>query len=236
MITPIPALSDNYIWLYQGNNLVIIVDPGQAKPVIDYLEDHQLKPDVILLTHKHEDHTGGVNDLKDRYPNIEVYGPQETAVWNTQTVEPGQTFTIGDVKLTVALTGGHTAGHISYLTDKFLFCGDALFLAGCGRVFTGDYFAQFQALQWFKNLDPGIKVYAGHEYSKTNLAFAQTVFQEDEAYQTKVGQLLKKVEANLSQGEPSLPSTIGQELEVNPFIKAESLEEFKSLRDLRDKF
>lgn len=232
-VTPIPALSDNYIWLISENNQVIIIDPAEDQKVLDYLHSHALNPVAILLTHNHADHTDGVAGIKKAYPNLPVYGSSEVAEFANHILADGDRFELLGHRFEVIKSAGHTAEHISYLMDlEHLFCGDSLFSAGCGRVFTGDYQAQYDALQRFKKLPDIVQVYAGHEYTLTNLRFAETVlplscglFEHQELAQMK-----------REQGRPTLPTTIGVEMQINPFLRAENLEEFIRLRKLRDNF
>ncbi|QLB20217.1 hydroxyacylglutathione hydrolase [Vespertiliibacter pulmonis] len=232
-ITPISALADNYIWLLQQGTKAIIFDPSESEPVLDFITKNQLELTACLLTHNHSDHTNGVEGLRAKFPELTVIGPQETAVFNTQCVEPKQQFYLLDLRFEVIKSAGHTAGHISYLVDnQWLFCGDSLFSGGCGRVFTGDYQAQYEALQQFKQLPDEIQVFPAHEYTQSNLKFAATVILDQPillAYQARVD-LLRE------QGKVTLPTTIGLEKQVNPFIQAGSLSEFITLRQQKDIF
>ena len=135
-------------------------------------------------------------------------------------------------KFQVFKTAGHTTEHVSFLMEKALFCGDALFSAGCGRVFTGDYQAQFNALQIFKSLDETVEVYAGHEYTQTNLRFAQSI----EPANKNISQVLDQVTNLRAHDLPSLPSTIGKEKNINLFLQADKLQDFIALRNARDNF
>ena len=132
----------------------------------------------------------------------------------------------------VSLAAGHTHGHISFLMGNHLFCGDALFSAGCGRVFTGDYEAQYETLQKFKRLEDDVNIYAGHEYTETNLRFASDMQPDNEV----VSKVLKEVRDLRAKGSPTLPTTIGREKEINLFLQAETLEDFIELRNARDIF
>lgn len=232
MIEAIKAFTDNYIWAVHCDDGLVIIDPGESEPVFEYLSEKDEEITAILLTHKHDDHIGGVSELKDRYPAAIIYGPEETAELNDQTVLPSEKYEIASQWFEVIACPGHTEGHIAFLADDELFCGDALFMAGCGRVFTGDYGAAYQGLQTLADLADKVRVYAGHEYTKTNLEFAQSVDFNPE----KVSEVLAKVEELIELDQPSLPSTIGLEKEINPFLTAESLEEFINLRTLRDQF
>ena len=232
-ITPLKALSDNYIWVFEERNKAIVVDPGVAEPVIDWLQEYHLELAVILLTHAHSDHIDGVSQLIAQYENVIVYGPQEVEEIATKTVQSGDTFNVFGHEVQVFLTAGHTMGHVSYLVDgDTLFCGDALFSAGCGRVFTQDYQAQYESLQRFKQFNDHVKVYAGHEYTLTNLNFALSIEPNNQQIQSYREVIANKVQ----RGLPTLPSSIGIEREINLFLRAETPDDFKRLRDLRDVF
>lgn len=231
-IHPLKAFSDNYIWVIEKANEAIVVDPGEGEQVMDYLSAKGLVLKAVLLTHNHDDHIGGVLEIYEKYPNITIYGPDETEPLITNLVTDGDSFKLLGETFEVFLTAGHTAGHISYLMGDKLFCGDALFSGGCGRVFTGDYQAQFDALQKFKQLDDHVKVYAAHEYTQTNLNFALTFDPENK----NISKALEKVAALREKDQPTLPSTIGREKRINLFLQADSLEHFKTLRVNRDNF
>ena len=231
-INPVKAFSDNYIWVMEEGTEAVIVDPGEAEGVLRYLEEQALGLTAILLTHKHDDHIGGVREILEKYPATLVYGPTETADLATQVVKEGDRFELFDKQVKVIKTAGHTEEHISFLIEDVLFSGDALFSGGCGRVFTGDYQAQYDALQKFKQLDEQVKVYAGHEYTQTNLLFARN----ESPTNPDVVRTLHEVNERRSSDLPTLPSTIGKEKQINLFLRAESLEEFIKLRQARDKF
>lgn len=232
-IESIKVLTDNYVWAIVENDEVVIVDPGEAEPVKQFIQQNNLQLIKILITHKHADHIGGVAELIREFGEVTIIGPVEVSDLVTEVVVEDCCFDIFGTAVRVLKSAGHTAEHISYLLDnKYLFCGDALFMAGCGRVFTGDYAEQFRTLQKFKSLNDDVLIYAGHEYSMTNLRFAEEVLPEEE----KITTIKKKVEEKLALGLPSLPSTISLEKVINPFLLAETSEEFKILRDRRDKF
>ena len=231
-IHPIKAFSDNYIWVIEKNNEAIVVDPGESPQVIAYLEENDLILRVILLTHNHDDHTGGVLDISEKYPEITIYGPIETEDFNTRTVAEGDIVEVLNESFEVFLTAGHTEGHISYLSGNYLFCGDALFSGGCGRVFTGDYQAQYEALQKFRKLDDTVNVYAAHEYTITNLSFALTV----EPGNALIQKALDDAKKNVMLAKPTLPSSIALEKDINILLRSNTLEEFVFLRQKRDQF
>lgn len=231
-IHSIKAFSDNYIWMIEEGSEVVVVDPGEAKQVLDYLEENKLHLKAILLTHKHDDHIGGVEDILKKYPTISIYGPKETEAVANHIVGEGDTVHLLGQTFDVLKTGGHTQGHISFLTKDALFCGDSLFSAGCGRVFTRDYEAQYDALQKFKQLDDEVQVYAAHEYTQTNLRFAHSMEPSDPF----ISEALAEVDDLRKKGESTLPTTIGKEKKINLFLQADDLEEFVKLRKARDIF
>ncbi|MEQ3346294.1 hydroxyacylglutathione hydrolase [Peptoniphilus senegalensis] len=227
-INYIKAFNDNYIWTIENDGEVLVVDPGEEAPVIDYLKNRKL--DYILLTHKHMDHVGGVKELKNKY-GAKVYGPIETKEYNDITLKDGDEFEILGEKFKVILTGGHTEDHISYLMGDRLFCGDALFLAGCGRVFTKDYKKAFEGLNKLKNLDDEIEIYPAHEYSLANLKFAKSVISNED-----LDREYDRVKKIREEDKITLPSTIGKEKKINPFFLARDLDEFIQFRNKKDKF
>ena len=231
-INPVKAFSDNYIWVIEERKDAVIVDPGESEGILRYLEENQMTLTAIILTHNHDDHIGGVKAILEKFPNTPVYGPKETEFLADYVIKDGDFFELLGKNFQVFKTAGHTKEHVSFLMENALFCGDALFSAGCGRVFTGDYQAQFDALQTFKNLDEAIEVYAGHEYTQTNLRFAQSI----EPANKKIAQVLDQVNKLRAQDLPTLPSTIGKEKSINLLLQAETLKDFIDLRKSRDVF
>lgn len=227
-INYIKAFDDNYIWTIEKDDKIIVVDPGEASPVINYLKDKNL--DYILLTHKHSDHVGGVAELKNKYGS-KVYGPIETKEYNDVNLKDGDEFELLGENFKVILTGGHTKEHISYLMGDNLFCGDALFLAGCGRVFTKNYKASYDGLRRLKKLDDNTKVYAAHEYSLDNLKFAKSVISNED-----LDKEYEEVKNLRKEDKITLPSTIGIEKKINPFFIAKDLDEFIDFRNKKDNF
>lgn len=227
-VNVVRAFSDNYIWILEEDSKCIVVDPGKADGVLKYLEDKE--PIAILLTHFHEDHIGGVSEIVRKYSDIEVYGSEETKDLNTKTLGE-DIFNLMGYDFKVLSTPGHTKYHISYLVDGKLFCGDALFLAGCGRVFTGDYKALYEAFLKFKALPDETLVYPAHEYSKSNLEFAKAV-RNNSAVEEEYNRVLEL----RARDEITLPSTIGLEKKINPFMNAKDLDEFIDFRNKKDNF
>lgn len=224
----IKAFNDNYIWTIEKDGKVLVVDPGDAGPVIDYLKGRNL--DYIILTHKHMDHAGGVDELKIKY-GPKVYGPNETSEYNDVTLRDGDVFDLLGEDFKVISTGGHTEDHISYLVDGNLFCGDALFLAGCGRVFTKDYKKAYEGLKKLKNLADDTVVYPAHEYSLANLKFAKSIISNED-----LDREYERVRKLRDEDKITLPSTIGKEKKINPFFLAKDLDEFIEFRNKKDNF
>ncbi len=223
-VTPISAFEDNYIWLLQGAaDDVAVVDPGDAQVVIAALEKSAKKLTAILITHHHSDHTGGVDELVDKY-SVPVYGPKNCKFPGiSQPLVDGDLITLFGKTLTVKAVPGHTLDHISYLhsdrQSSQVFCGDTLFLAGCGRVFEGSMQQMLAAMDYFKKLPAATRVYCTHEYSLSNLAFAQSVEPKNQHIADKLVACRGLRAANKS----TLPSDIATELLINPFLRCDQL-------------
>jgi len=221
-IRPIPAFDDNYIWLLtrDGYSGCAVVDPGDEDPVIERLQAEGLALDAILVTHKHGDHVGGIPGLKAVWPEAKVYGPAgepirtlEQRLHGGDRVELaglGATFEVLDVP-------GHTEGHIAYFGEGALFCGDTLFAAGCGRVFSGTFEQLSDSLIRIGRLPPGTLVYCAHEYTLANLGFAAWVEPDNADLEARIVRDRRRREAD----EPTVPSTIAEELASNPFMRTD---------------
>lgn len=218
VINPIPALSDNYIWAVIDTEKMtaIIVDPGDASPVIDFLEQKKLQLQGIFITHHHWDHTNGISELKKKY-NVDVFAPAtENINGVTKPIQEGDdilNFKILDIP-------GHTLGHIAYYSHDSLFCGDTLFAAGCGKVFEGTAEQMYTSLMKLAALPETIKIYCGHEYTLNNLYFAKTVEPENK----KITERMAKVKEIRAKNLPSLPSILSDEKATNPFLRCDSHE------------
>lgn len=221
-VTPIPAFNDNYIWAISkpGNSSIVVVDPGDALPVLSYLQEHNLELAAILITHHHNDHTGGVKELTGKY-NVSVYGPTNSRFDGiTDPLKTGDSVQILGSTLKVQEVPGHTLDHISYFSDQELpqlFCGDTLFLAGCGRLFEGTAEQMLAAMNYFKALPDNTEVYCTHEYSLANLAFAAAV----EPDNAEISSSTQNCERLREESKPTLPSSIGQEKQINPFMRTQ---------------
>lgn len=220
-ITPIPAFQDNYIWLLRNSGPdCAVVDPGDAQPVIDRLESEGLNLASILITHKHSDHVGGLRALKDRWPQARVYGPagESISLLDECLAEGDEVIVQGpDVCFRVLDVPGHTEGHIAYFGAGVLFCGDTLFAAGCGRVFSGTFEQLSDSLAKIARLPAETQVYCAHEYTMDNIGFARWVEPDNAA-------LLERERADQARrdfGMPTVPSTLATELATNPFLRVD---------------
>ncbi|MEN6587229.1 MAG: hydroxyacylglutathione hydrolase [Sulfuricella sp.] len=216
-IVPIPAFEDNYIWLIRSGTAAVVVDPGDAAPVSEYLRLHHLNLIAVLLTHHHGDHTGGAAELRQRF-DVPVYGPRREAISAiTHPVGEGELIEFPGLatKFRVLDVPGHTTGHIAYYGINSLFCGDALFACGCGRLFEGTAQQMHASLAKFSALPDDTKVYCAHEYTMENIQFAKMV----EPGNTALIEREHREHATLSQGHPTLPSTILLEKMTNPFLR-----------------
>ncbi|WP_299806780.1 hydroxyacylglutathione hydrolase [uncultured Shewanella sp.] len=230
-ITPLSAFNDNYIWVFQSqqNSGVYVVDPGDGQVVIDYLNQTEQPLLGILITHHHHDHTGGIEQLICQFgEHIAVYGPQSENIIgvNHPIATSGDiTLTNAGVNAKIIQLPGHTLGHIAYLIEDVLFCGDTLFSAGCGRLFEGSAEQMYQSLSELSQLPDNTKVCCAHEYTLANLAFANTV----EPNNATLIDYTQKAHALRAQSKPTLPSSIGQEKAINPFLRSDSEEIWQSL-------
>jgi hydroxyacylglutathione hydrolase len=219
-IDPIPAFSDNYIWLIQQHGAACLVDPGDASPAMAYLQQRGLRLTAILLTHKHGDHTGGVLELVGHYPEVAVYGPSdERADGVDHPMQDRDEINLPGIDLTfqVLAVPGHTVGHLAFYAPGILFCGDTLFSVGCGRLFGGSFEQLHHSLQLLAQLPAETHCYCAHEYTLDNIGFAKWVEPENPALRQREHDCQQLRE----QGEPTLPSLLSQELACNPFLRTE---------------
>ncbi len=219
-IRPIPAFDDNYIWLLQrpGHTAVAVVDPGDEEPVLERLRQDGLTLAAIMITHKHGDHTGGIQALVQAFPDIPVYGPAHEPIKGvTRPLTEGDRVEIPGIgsTMTVMEVPGHTEGHIAYLGEGALFCGDTLFAGGCGRVFSGTHRQLHRSLQRIAALPPETLAYCAHEYTRANLGFARWVEPDNPGLLQRIGE----TNATRTRGEPTVPSSLGLERETNPFLR-----------------
>jgi hydroxyacylglutathione hydrolase len=220
-IIPIPAFRDNYIWAITNGRSAAVVDPGDAAPVLAWLDENRVSLSAILATHHHADHVGGVRALRAQY-DVPVFGPAHEAIpERTHALGDGDRIAVPGVDLLFSVFDipGHTAGHIAYYTlppDPLLFCGDTLFAAGCGRLFEGTPHQMATSLAKLAALAVETRVYCGHEYTLANLRFAAAVEPANADIEARTLHERGKRERDL----PTLPSTIGAERATNPFLRA----------------
>ncbi|WP_303905411.1 hydroxyacylglutathione hydrolase [Thiohalomonas denitrificans] len=217
-IRGIPAFEDNYIWFIgaSGSLRVAVVDPGDADPVIEALERDGLELSAILVTHLHGDHTGGIQDLVDRYP-APVYGPPDERITTIDhRVSEGDIIRLGEgLTLQVLDTPGHTCFHACYHGEGFLFSGDTLFTGGCGKLFEGTPQQMHASLEKIAALPDDTLVYCAHEYTLANLAFARIAEPDNPDIRNRQAEA-----QNLrDQGKPTVPSALGLERMTNPFLR-----------------
>ncbi|HEY7867390.1 MAG TPA: hydroxyacylglutathione hydrolase [Psychromonas sp.] len=218
-VITIKAFEDNYIWLIKDSQSqhCIIIDPGDAAPVLLMLEEQQLIVDAILLTHYHYDHIAGVEALLSaRDEKISIYSKKKLFE-PCRLINEGESLSFFDGRLLLQVMDvpGHTLDHIAFYNERLLFCGDTLFSGGCGRVFEGSYEQMFSALSRLALLPDNTKVYCAHEYTQNNLVFAHHIEPKNKALLNYIQQVSKKRQ----QGLPTIPSTIGLEKAINPFLR-----------------
>lgn len=215
VIQPIEAFSDNYIWLLTRGDQAFVVDPGDAAPVLERLETENLKLKGILITHHHFDHIGGVEALVSK-TGCQIWGPKNTKMPFINTVlGEGDAVDVLGTQFDVMEIPGHTLDHIAYVGAGAVFCGDTLFVGGCGRVFEGTLPMMRQSLARLRGLPGETQVYCAHEYTLANLAFAQMVAPQDDAILARTAECQEL----RAMGLPTVPSSIDRERSSNPFMR-----------------
>jgi hydroxyacylglutathione hydrolase len=224
-IERIEAFNDNYIWLIEDGSSAVVIDPGDAQPVIQQLNDRSLTLSAVLITHHHFDHVGGVELLRQQYPDIVVYAPRNSPYQDGDiTVSDGDSLTLLGIQFDVIAVPGHTLDHIAYFNASWhdhpvLFCGDTLFAGGCGRVFEGTHQQMHHSLQLLAALPNDTAVYCAHEYTLANLLFAQAVEPNNAELKLRVEAVKAARQDNLA----TVPTSIGLELATNPFLRCDQL-------------
>jgi len=215
-LQPLPAFSDNYIWtLSTDDGRALIVDPGEAGPVLAAAQEG-LQPVGVLLTHHHHDHIGGTAELLRKWPDLPVIAPKDDRIsLATRRVGGGGRAAVADWIFDVLALPGHTLSHIAYVGHGILFCGDTLFSLGCGRLFEGSAAQMLGSLSALAALPGATRVCCGHEYTLANAAFARVVEPDNPVLQRRT----EEAQAMRDAGRPTLPSTLADELAANPFLR-----------------
>ena len=234
----ISCLQDNYSYLIidKSNNTACVVDPSEAKPIINFIEKEHINLKYILNTHHHFDHVGGNKDLKKKYNSV-VIGYKDDSYRIPEIdilLKDNQIWKADNFEVKIMHIPGHTTGHICFhfFKEKYLFTGDTLFSLGCGRLFEGTYGDMFKSLDKIKKLPEDTKIYCGHEYTLQNSEFCIKYDPENINLKNKI----KEVKSNLKNSLPTIPSTLKDEIECNIFLRAKNVESFSKLRDLKDNF
>jgi hydroxyacylglutathione hydrolase len=221
-VLTVPAFEDNYLWIIHDGVHAAVVDPGDSQPILAALADHKLTLTAILLTHHHADHIGGVPELLAHAP-VPVFGPRADGIAAvTNPLGDGDRVRVPglDLELDVLDVPGHTRGHIAYVRhtpgQRWLFCGDTLFAGGCGRLFEGTPAQMLASLSKLAALPHDTQVYCAHEYTLSNLRFADAVEPGNRALQLRI----RDESAKRAAGLPTVPSTIELEKATNPFLRA----------------
>ena len=234
----ISCLQDNYSYLIidETNNLACVVDPSEARPIIDYLKNKNINLKYILNTHHHFDHVGGNEELKKKYNAIVVgYKHDSERIPEIDILlEDNEIWKRDNFVAKIIHVPGHTKGHIcfNFYKEKLLFTGDTLFSLGCGKIFEGTYEQMFNSLEKIKALPLDTKIFCGHEYTLNNSKFCIKYDNENLSLQKKI----QDIEIKLNDSLPTIPSTLKEELDCNIFLRAKDLKTFSKLRYLKDNF
>lgn len=221
-LNSISAFQDNYIWvLNDEHGKCIIVDPGDAQPVLKTIEDNHWQPEAILLTHHHNDHVGGVKELLKKFPGLVVYGPEETQDKGTnRVVRDGDKVNILKYEFSVIATPGHTLGHICFYSKPYLFCGDTMFSGGCGRLFEGTAENMYDSFQKLNKLPADTLICCAHEYTLSNVKFSLSILSGDE----ELNRYCRKVKELRAKNHSTLPSSLAIERKINLFLRTNDVD------------
>ena len=237
-IHQVTAFSDNYIWIVSDGSNAWIVDPGDATPVIQFLNESKLKLEGILLTHWHGDHQGGVEELCDYCGNIQIIGSKKTLKGPSRPVSENDLVSVLGATFKVLEVPGHTLDHIAFTTTSELFkapiafTGDTMFAGGCGRLFEGTADDMFNSLNKINDLPQDTLVYCGHEYTLANLKYAAHAEPEN----LETSDRLNEVTVMRQLGISTIPTTLALERLTNPFLRATNSAELGQRRSEKDNF
>ena len=234
----IRCLQDNYSYLIidENNKDACVVDPGESIPIINFVEQNNIKLKYILNTHHHYDHIGGNLELKKRYRSkiVAFEGDRDRIPEIDILVKDNQIWKANNFEVKIYHTPGHTNGHIAFhfFNEKKIFTGDTLFSLGCGKIFEGTFEQMFNSLYKIKKLPRETEIFCGHEYTLQNSNFCIQHDPENLKLKNKIIKIKKK----LDNGLPTIPTILGEEIDTNIFLKAKNIETFSKLRDLKDNF
>ena len=234
----IKCLQDNFAYLIidKKNQIACVVDPSEAAPIIKFLKNKKINLKYILNTHHHHDHVGGNIELKKKYDcNVIGFKGDKDRIPEIDTLlEDNQIWKKDNFEAKIYHIPGHTRGHIAFhfFKEKKIFTGDTLFSLGCGRLFEGTYEQMFNSLKKIKQLPKDTEIYCGHEYTLQNSNFCQANDPEN----LKLKEKIIRIKEHLKKNLPTIPTILEDELECNIFLKANDLETFSKLRDLKDNF
>ena len=234
----ISCLQDNYSYLIidEVNKNACVIDPGESVPIINFIEKNNINLKYILNTHHHYDHVGGNKELKKKYRSkVVAFKDDKDRIPEIDIlVEDNQIWKEDSFEVKVYHTPGHTSGHIAFhfFKEKKIFTGDTLFSLGCGRIFEGTYEQMYSSLNKIKNLPKETEIYCGHEYTFQNSNFCIS----HDSKNFKLKKKIKEIKKKIKNGQPTVPSSLEEEIDCNIFLKAKNIESFSKLRDLKDNF
>ena len=234
----IKCLQDNYSYLIidETNRTACVVDPSEAKPIIDFVESNNINLKYILNTHHHFDHVGGNVELKKKYnSNVVGFKGDKDRIPEIDTlVDDFKIWKEDNFEAKIFHIPGHTSGHIAFhfFKEKKIFTGDTLFSLGCGRIFEGTYEQMFNSLKKIKALPEDTEIYCGHEYTLQNSSFCL----ENDSSNLKLQKKIVRIKEKLKNNLPTIPTILRDELECNVFLRAKDIKSFSKLRDLKDNF
>ena len=234
----IKCLQDNYSYIIidETSRDACVVDPGESAPIINFIKNKDINLKYILNTHHHYDHIGGNLELKKKYQSkiVAFKNDKDRIPGIDILVEDNQIWKADNFEAKIYHTPGHTNGHIAFhfFNEKKVFTGDTLFSLGCGRIFEGTFEEMFNSLSKIKKLPNETEIYCGHEYTLQNSSFCI----KHDSENSKLRDKIIKIKEKIARGLPTIPTNLGEEIECNIFLKAQNIETFSKLRDLKDNF